>query len=293
MSGINWNAKLDYLKNSRMAWFNTDYLEFLINKVWRIAKPVRVADFGCGVGFLGSVLLPLLPKGSSYTGYDIGWELLEEAKNSFSLTSYDTEFIYCDLLTDSIARQYDLVICQTLLMHLPKPEFIIEKMINAAVEGGMVICVETNWNVGNAAMYIDGLDVDGYCNLGLLSKLWKSEKAEKGTDKCIGMKIPVMMQKAGLHNVGIRMNDCVRFANPYAKQQEYHRQLRTFLADGWGREMGDKETYVQALNKRGVTVDEAQLQYQCEKEMNEYVKREADKLMVLTLPPMFISYGTK
>lgn len=48
--------------------------------------------FGCGNGFLGSVLLPLLPEGSSYTGFDKGTKLLLEARNIFSKTSYKTVF---------------------------------------------------------------------------------------------------------------------------------------------------------------------------------------------------------
>ncbi len=293
MSEIDWNTKLEYLNESRKSWFNLDYIEFLVKNVWHINKPIKVADFGCGNGFLGSVLLPLLPEGSSYTGFDSGTKLLVEAINIFSKTSYKTEFINCDLMTDIISEQYDLVVCQAFLMHITRPEYILDKMINATLDGGLVICIETNWNVGNAAMYIDGLDIDGYCNLGLLSKLWKREKSEQGTDKCIGMKIPAMMQKAGLKNTNIRMNDCVRFANPYADKIEYNRQLQTFLADGWGREIGDEDDYVQALNKRGVTVEEAHLQFQCEKEINEFVKKEKDNLMVLSIPPMFISYGTK
>lgn len=293
MSEIDWNTKLEYLIESRKSWFNLDYIEFLVKNIWHINKPIKVADFGCGNGFLGSVLLPLLPEGSSYTGFDKGTKLLVEAREVFSKTSYKTEFIDCDLMTDIISEKYDLVICQAFLMHIPRPERMLENMIKTVINGGLVICIETNWNVGNAAMYIDGIDVDGHCNLGLLSKLWKKEKDEQETDKCIGMKIPAMMQKAGLKDVSIRMNDCVRFTNPYADEIEYNRQLQTFLADGWGHEMGDEEDYVQGLCKRGTTMEEAHLQFQCEKEINEFVKKEKDSLMVLTIPPMFISFGTK
>ena len=51
--------------------WNDDYMEFLIEKVWKINNPVDLIDFGCGIGFMGLMLLPLLPKGSTYTGIDI------------------------------------------------------------------------------------------------------------------------------------------------------------------------------------------------------------------------------
>src|SRR5690242_19731502 len=31
-----WSKRLDYLKNSRIGFWNNDYLEFLVNKVWCI-----------------------------------------------------------------------------------------------------------------------------------------------------------------------------------------------------------------------------------------------------------------
>lgn len=293
MAVTDWNTHLEYLRESRKRWLNLDYVEFLVQKVWCIDSPVRVADFACGLGYLGSILMPLLPKGSSYTGFDNADTLLEEAKQIFQNADYEANFVRCDLVKEDINSKYDLVICQAFLMHLPEPDKMVQKMIDTAVDGGLIVCIDSNWNVCNAAMYIDGLDVDGNCNLGLLAKLWKKEKEVYGSDKCIGMKLPATMQKLGLKNVSIRMNDCVRFINPYGDHDEYKKQLETFYADGWGHEMGDENEYVKLLCDRGVTEEEAHYQYRCEKEMNDYVRVMGENLMALTVPPMFISFGTK
>lgn len=293
MPETDWNTHLNYLKDSRKRWFNPDYVEFLVQKVWKIDKPLRVADFACGVGYLGSILMPILPKGSSYTGFDNADTLLKAASLMFDESDYETNFIHCDLVNEDINEKYDLVICQAFLMHLPEPEKMIKKMIDTAVDGGLIICIDTNWNVGNAAMYIDGLDMDGYCNLGLLSKLWKKEKNVYGSDKCIGTKLPSMMQKLGLKNVSMRLNDCARFINPYGDKEEYKKQLETFYADGWGHEMDTQEKVVASLCSRGITKEEALYQYSCEKEINDYIRAKGEDLMALTLPPMFISFGTK
>lgn len=293
MSETDWNTHLEYLRESRKRWFNVDYVEFLVQKVWRIDKSVRVADFACGLGYLGSVLMPILPKGSSYTGFDKADTLLKEATQIFNGADYETNFIHCDLVNEDINEKYDLVICQAFLMHLPEPEKMLKKMVDTATNGGLIICIDTNWNVDNAAMYIDGLDVDGYCNLGLLAKLWKKEKEVYGSDKCIGTKLPSMMQKLGLKNISMRLNDCVRFINPYGDKDEYKKQLETFYADGWGHEMNNEDEYVKCLCARGVMEEEAHYQYRCEKEMNDYIRAMGENLMALTFPPMFISFGTK
>ncbi|SPY13249.1 type 12 methyltransferase [Paenibacillus polymyxa] len=47
MSEYYWDIKIDYLRNTRWLYYNDDYLEFLIQKVWKINKPVEIVDYGC------------------------------------------------------------------------------------------------------------------------------------------------------------------------------------------------------------------------------------------------------
>lgn len=47
-----WSKKLDYLLRTRRSYWNHDYIEFLIKQVWKIKKPVKVLDCGCGYGHL-------------------------------------------------------------------------------------------------------------------------------------------------------------------------------------------------------------------------------------------------
>jgi hypothetical protein len=35
MSELYWNEKLDFLKAIRTGWCNDDYIEFLVEKVWK------------------------------------------------------------------------------------------------------------------------------------------------------------------------------------------------------------------------------------------------------------------
>ncbi|MDE7045644.1 MAG: helix-turn-helix domain-containing protein, partial [Acetatifactor sp.] len=65
-----WNHKLEYLLRTRRNYWNDDYVEHLVSQVWKIDKPVSILDCGCGYGFLGLLLLPHLPEGSTYTGID-------------------------------------------------------------------------------------------------------------------------------------------------------------------------------------------------------------------------------
>lgn len=125
--GDNWDDKIDYLKSTRDYFWNEDYLEFLIKYVWKINTPIKIIDFGCGYGYLGMKLLPLLPKGSTYTGIDIGKELLQTAEKAFQNSLFEVNFIETDLLDYVPSPEYDLAICQSVLRHIPQYKTILKK----------------------------------------------------------------------------------------------------------------------------------------------------------------------
>jgi len=284
-----WDDKSEYLAKSRTVWFNDDYLQLLVRSVWQIGDAVRVADFGCGTGFLREALMPHFPAGSTYTGYDASETLIEAAKQK---AGEGAQFICCDLLETDIPPQYDVVICQALLMHIPGPERMLRRMVGAAAPGGLVICMEPNYNVTNASIYVDGLDMDGH-NLGLLAKLWSAELARGGADKCVGTKVPAMMRRLGLRQVGVRMNDCTRLADPDGSPAEYRRQREVLCADGPAGNPGGEEAFVAGLLARGLTEDEARLQYACEKELHGHLAAHEENFFMLTHPGLFISFGRK
>lgn len=83
MSEYYWDSAIEYLRNTRGLYYNDDYLEFLVKNVWKMNTPINIVDYGCGYGYLGLKLLPLLPKGSTYTGIDKGKDLIMEAREVF------------------------------------------------------------------------------------------------------------------------------------------------------------------------------------------------------------------
>lgn len=157
-----WDKKLDYLKDSRIGFWNDDYLEFLVNKVWKITNPINIIDFGCGYGYLGMKLLQILPMGSTYTGVDISDTLLDETKSLFKDSEYKTEFIKCNLNSFDVEEKYDMAICQAVLRHLPNPKDILKKMVGSVSVGGMVVCIEVNREFENAGLYIKGMDYNSF-----------------------------------------------------------------------------------------------------------------------------------
>ena len=102
-----WNKKLEYLLRSRKGYWNDDYVQFLVSQVWKIDKPVSVLDCGCGYGYLGLLLLPHLPEGSTYTGIDFAEDLIQKGKSLFLAKGMQGEFICENVCQYRAENQFD------------------------------------------------------------------------------------------------------------------------------------------------------------------------------------------
>lgn len=229
MEMIDWNQKLEYLQSTRQSMWNDDYFEFLVKCVWKIDKPINIIDFGCGYGYLGTKLLPLLPKGSTYTGIDIAEALIEKANNLFANAPYQTKFKVADLLKYEINEEYDVAICQSVLRHIPQAKEILGKMIDSVGKGGMVICIEPNRRMENGGIYIDDINYDVFSRDDYLREHWINEKKKGGRDFLIGIKIPIYMEQMGLSNVNVRVNDFVDFVSSNRNLKDFEVSRNDFI----------------------------------------------------------------
>ena len=140
-------------------------------------------------------LLPLLPAGSTYTGVDKGEELLNEARKIFDASPYPHEFICADLVNYTPKDKYDISICQAVLRHIPKSESILQKMIDAVVPSGKVICIEVNRVMEEAGFYLHDSQYSEIEKIASLKDQWNKELNSTGRDYRMGIKTPILMQK--------------------------------------------------------------------------------------------------
>jgi len=288
--GINWST--DYLKDSRTTMWNYDYMEFLVDKVWKINKPVNVIDFGCGIGFMGIMLLPLLPKGSTYTGIDINKMLLNEAKDLFENSPYKTNFIETDLITYVPEKKYDVAVCQTVLQHIPNPKKVMEKMKNSVVDGGMIICVEIDTITAITSEYFHGIKQSEIKNLTNYQKIVEKDEIEKDIHGGhIGMEVPILMQELGLKNIDVRVNDYVQFINPMGSKEKHEKDVKSYIANPQTKNPGNREENLAWYIKRGYTEKEAEEQCNCQFAFFDYINKNINTDYIVSARCMFISYG--
>ena len=285
-----WDDQADYLAASRECMWNEDYMRFLVERVWKIDRPVRVADFGCGAGHLGGLMLPMLPEGSRYTGIDRSAPLIEAARGNLARFGGAVDFELADLTEYQPSPRFDIAICQTVLQHIPDGLGVVDRMRASAVPGGLVVCCEISRNLANAGLYFDGYDIDKSANLGILQKLWRCDAQNGGGDSAIGVKIPAYMRKIGLKDVAVRVNDYVHAVDPFGDAELHRRSLRAFWA-AWGGVGGDEAEKAEALTRRGLSKEEAEYQARCEAELSRHILERADTSYMMTPMFMLISFG--
>ncbi|HHQ8913436.1 TPA: methyltransferase domain-containing protein [Bacillus cereus] len=264
MKTYDWNSKLTYLKNTRDLYYNVDYVRFLVNTVWKITKPVHIVDFGCGYGYLGLLLMPLLPGGSKYTGVDSGETLLAEARELFRLLPYETEFLEGDATEIELNDTYDIAICHAFLLHMSLPKTMLQKMMHSVKSGGKIICFEPHWISNMSSYFLDGENQSEIIRLGTLQKLFESDTQRSGKDGNIGMKIPIYLSELGVENIECRVSDKVNFLDSnmhhHGKAKLYH----SLKEEGIAGNPGDKQQFIGRLIDRGLTYDDALAQYEAE-----------------------------
>lgn len=289
-----WTDRVEYLKRTGRNMWNSDYLEFLVKKVWRIHKPVEILDCGCGYGALGLMLLPLLPKGSKYVGVDFTKQMLEEEKRNFEKEEYDAEFMLSDILQLKTGKQYDMVISQKVLRHVDNAEEFLGKMISLTKQGGMVVSMECNRELETDGLYIKGIDYGYLCEKKGLKKLWLKELEMQGRDYSVAMKVPHYMKSLGLREVDCRMNDRVTFLEP--EKEGYSQSLSDrIMADHWDDKKTETEMEedIAYFMNHGMNREEAKDYCDRQNGIVKYLKKHREDAAITEFEGVMISYGWK
>jgi len=280
-----WNDKLEYIRSSRTELWNKDYMEFLIQKVWKIDKAVNIIDFGCGNGYLAELMLPYLPKGSTYTGIDVSDVLIRDAKSTFLGSKYIVRFFCENIYEYKSDRKYDVVICQTFLRELPEPKKALKKMVSFLKPQGMIACIEVNRELENAGFYIDGLNYETILDSEIQRKYWVTEYENMDRDYAIGIRIPFYLSEFGIKNIEVRTQDKVVFADP-SDEQKYEKLREWYLSS-----KGDERRLVDVYVNHGLTKSEAEKNAKTRKKIREKIVNEGKAFLKST--GLLITYGYK
>lgn len=133
-----------YLGEHRKFWWNPDFME-LMAKRWELHTIHSVLDVGCGVGHWGQELAHFLPKDAKITGVDQEEEWIQQARERTK--GQGKRFHYQQNSAEKIPfpdQSFDLVTCQTVLLHVHDVTKVLKEMVRVLKPGGLLIAVEPN-----------------------------------------------------------------------------------------------------------------------------------------------------
>lgn len=288
-----WDGGAEYLRLCYTLQHNDDYLEFLVRSVWKLDGVCRLAEFGCGFGKMGLVFMPLLAQGSSYTGIDTSSQLISQARQVFSKTPWPHEFyegsIFQTPFQDNV---FDVTFTHTVLMHVPDPEKALKEMIRVTKPGGMVIACEANRNAHTAMLHIEETNHQETVPLELFQTLNRSIRERTGVDHNIGAKLPVLMHKAGLKNVRIRVSDAARFLHPPLDTSEKQTLFKAICDEGYGQpKPTDEQRERWKANIMGHGIAEPEAEAEIERELDEDFLNKGGGYHTVYMSLLTWSYG--
>jgi len=193
---------------------------------------------GCGLGYLGTLYWPFFGRGGKYCGVDVSTKLATQAKK-LSLhwakggkTEFKTGDAYKLPYPDNYA---DVVMCQTLLIHLSDAQKAINEMFRILKPGGVVLCKEPD----NLSMSLQHT-ITSLPELPLEDELFFQKVAfisNKG-NAALGLgyynaapRVPLWLKEAGFKKIDARINSYLMLGIPpyETEKQKYAIEYRQKL----------------------------------------------------------------
>ena len=135
-----------YFGPERDFWWNVDHLALIAAR--RALGDVRtVLDVGSGVGHWGTLLASVLADDATITGVEREPEWVAEATSRAERLGLAARCRYRQGLAEALPFEdasFDLVTCQTVLIHVADAHAVIREMLRVTRPGGQVIAAEPN-----------------------------------------------------------------------------------------------------------------------------------------------------
>jgi SAM-dependent methyltransferase len=217
-------------------WWNADFLDLMARR-WQLAQHQSLLDIGCGQCHWSRLLVPRMAVGAQVVAFDrdVKWASGDPSiSTAFAAFGARVQFQQGDahaLPFDD--DSFDVVTCQTVLMHLADPIAALLEMRRVVRPGGIVICAEP-CNLAQVALAnatTTDLSIDELCDAfryALLCEQGKRASGEGGLS--IGDRLPRLFQLAGLSGIQTYLSDKASPVLPPYQDHETRVNLAELMA---------------------------------------------------------------
>jgi ubiquinone/menaquinone biosynthesis C-methylase UbiE len=240
----------EWFGEQRDFWWNRDFLDLMAAR-WRLNDADSLADIGCGLGHWSRLLYAYLRPSARLVGIDREARWVAEAPEKFrqafpqvspGLISFRQGDADKLPLGD---ESFDVVTCQTVLMHLAQPMDALREMLRILRPGGLLVCVEPN-NLWNYLAFTSLTDNEPVETLVRRFEFWlrqhRGRLALGRGNHSIGDLLPGYFAGLGLRDIAVHQNDRpAPLFPPYTAPDqralvEQERQWKNSLTGPWDKE---------------------------------------------------------
>lgn len=213
-----------YFGEQRDFWWNRDFLELMVKR-WGVGQISSVLDVGCGIGHWGQMLSTVLPEKVKITGIDREPVWVEKAQQR--VKGFEDRFEYKVGLVEEIPfpkNTFDIVTCQTVLIHVPDVKLVIGEMLRVLKPGGLLVVAEPN-NCASDLIF-DSITVNDSIS-DIIQFIQFHMTCERGKQKLglgfesIGDVLPVYFHSLAVEDIQIYQSDkTTPYIPPYDNEEQ-------------------------------------------------------------------------
>jgi SAM-dependent methyltransferase len=223
-----------YFTDARDHWWHDDYIGLLATRL-RVREARAVLDVGTGQGHFARAWARHFSPGFALTGVDREARSLAVARErcaAFKVEhAIDGSFAFVEGAVEQLPfadDSFDMVLCQTLLIHVADPRAAFDEMVRVTRPGGLVLAVEPNNLAGFQRLAALGPEVDPTAQLAAVRFILRCTRGKHALGlgwNNFGIRLPALF--GALDDVAYYNNDRAWVMEPpYARPQE-----RAALAD--------------------------------------------------------------
>jgi SAM-dependent methyltransferase len=201
-----------YFGEQREYWWNADYLELLASR-WQLDAVRSVLDVGSGIGHWSTLVASILAPQAKVVGVERDSRSVHRAREQARERNLADRLEYLVGVAEQLPFEdgsFDLVTCQTLLIHVPDVATAISEMRRVTRPGGILIVAEPN----NAASLLVATSSDvGEPLEAQVERMRMVLTCERGKialgegNNSLGDLLPGYLADAGLTDIETYLND--------------------------------------------------------------------------------------
>jgi SAM-dependent methyltransferase len=236
-------------------WWNLDHIEVFARRAG-LGSARAVLDVGSGIGHWGRLLSHVLPQDATVAGIDPEPRWVEEATARAADAGLGDRFSYRIGAAEELPfedESFDLVTCQTVLMHVADPRRAIAEMVRVTKRGGVVVAAEPN---NRALTLIDtsvsaGASLEERIDVVRFYVTCEEGKIAVGDgNNSIGDLVPGFFNEAGLREIQVCQSDKVSLLVPPYEGDDQQALKEAYIeyaeTGGWGWTKDEARRYFRA-----------------------------------------------